>query len=124
MDRKIEKKKWSTAKILTLTGISCVGLLIVASAYFTLGKNRLNVDPERITISEVHKGAFLEFIPVNGSVQPVTTIYLDAMEGGRVEEKMVEDGAMLTKGQPIMRLSRCRSPAMRPSKTPPPSLTR
>ena len=36
---------------------------------------------------------------------PITTIYLDAMEGGRVEEKYVEDGAMVKKGQPILRLS-------------------
>lgn len=105
VDRKIEKKKWGTARILTIAGIAAVVGLIAASWYFTAGKSRLNVDPERITISEVHKGNFLEFIPVNGSVQPVTTIYLDAMEGGRVEEKFVEDGAMLKKGQPIMRLS-------------------
>ncbi|MCW3074560.1 MAG: HlyD family efflux transporter periplasmic adaptor subunit [Flaviaesturariibacter sp.] len=71
----------------------------------TSGKSKLNVDTERITISEVKKGAFQEFIPVNGVVLPVTTIYLDAMEGGRVEEKLVEDGAVVAKGQPILRLS-------------------
>src|SRR5690349_19687780 len=36
---------------------------------------------------------------------PITTIYLDAMEGGRVEEKYVEDGTVMKKGQPILRLS-------------------
>ncbi|MBE7172081.1 MAG: HlyD family efflux transporter periplasmic adaptor subunit [Williamsia sp.] len=105
MDRKIEKKKWGTARLLTIAGVLGLVLLIAGSLYFTTGKNRLNVDPERISISEVHKGTFLEFIPVNGSVQPVTTIYLDAVEGGRVEEKYVEDGTMLKKGQPILRLS-------------------
>ena len=60
---------------------------------------------ERITISEVKKGSFQEFIPVNGVVLPVTTIYLDAIEGGRVEEKFVEDGALVKKDQPILRLS-------------------
>ncbi|MFN2440132.1 MAG: efflux RND transporter periplasmic adaptor subunit, partial [Chitinophagaceae bacterium] len=59
----------------------------------------------RITISEVKKSSFQEFIPVNGVVMPVTTIYLDAIEGGRVEEKFVEDGAMVKKGTPILRLS-------------------
>jgi HlyD family secretion protein len=42
---------------------------------------------------------------VNGVVLPITTIYLDALEGGRVEEKYVEDGTLMTKGQPILRLS-------------------
>ena len=51
------------------------------------------------------KKEFQENIPVNGIVLPLTTIYLDAMEGGRVEEKYVEDGAMMKKGQPILRLS-------------------
>ncbi len=71
----------------------------------TSGKSRLNVDTERITVSEISKGSFQEFIPVNGVVLPVTTIYLDAVEGGRVEEKFVEDGAMMVKGQPILRLA-------------------
>lgn len=63
------------------------------------------MDTERITISEVKKAPFKEYIPVNGVVLPISTIYLDAMEGGRVEEKYVEDGAMMKKGEPILRLS-------------------
>jgi HlyD family secretion protein len=105
MDRVIEKKKWSTKRILTIAGITGLILLIGLSYYFTSGKSKLNVDTERITISEVKKGAFQEIIPVNGVVLPLTTIYLDAVEGGRVEEKFVEDGAMMKKGQPILRLS-------------------
>jgi HlyD family secretion protein len=80
-------------------------LLIAASYYFTSGGSKLNVDTERITISEVTKGTFQENIPVNGVVLPQTTIYLDAIEGGRVEEKYVDDGAMMKKGEPILRLS-------------------
>ena len=60
---------------------------------------------ERTTISEVTKGSFQEFIAVTGVVLPITTIYLDASEGGRVEEKLVEDGTIVKKGQPILRLS-------------------
>ncbi len=105
MDRKLEKKKWTSKKILTIAGIAGLVLLIAGSLYFTSGKAKLNVDAERITISEVKKGPFQEFIPVNGVVLPVTTIYLDAIEGGRVEEKLVEDGAIVKKGQPILRLS-------------------
>lgn len=105
MDRKIEKKKWTQKRILTIAGIAGLVLLIAGSLYFTSGKAKLNVDAERITISEVKKGAFQEFIPVNGVVLPLTTIYLDAIEGGRVEEKLVDDGAIVKKGQPILRLS-------------------
>ena len=90
---------------MTIAGITGLVLLIGGSVYFTSGKSKLNVDSERITVSEVKKGPFKEFIPVNGVVLPLTTIYLDAMEGGRVEEKLVEDGAFVKKDQPIMRLS-------------------
>ncbi len=105
MDRVIAKKKWTTKRLLTIGGIIAVAALIIASYYFTAGKSRLNVDTERITISEVKKATFQEFIPVNGVVLPITTIYLDAQEGGRVEEKFVEDGTVMKKGQPILRLS-------------------
>src|SRR3954471_8687766 len=105
MDRVIEKKRWSTKRILTIAGITGIVLLISLSYYYTAGKSRLNVDTERITIATITKGNFKEFIPVNGVVLPLTTIYLDAMEGGRVEEKYVDDGTLMKKGQPILRLS-------------------
>ena len=105
MDRVIEKKTWSRKRILTIVGIVGIIVLIGASYYLTSGKSRLNVDSERITISEVKSGPFKEFIPVNGVVLPITTIYLDALEGGRVEQKYVEDGAIMKKDQPILRLS-------------------
>ncbi|MBN9349163.1 MAG: efflux RND transporter periplasmic adaptor subunit [Chitinophagaceae bacterium] len=105
MDKIIEKKKWTTKKILTIAGIAAIVILVALSYYFTSGKSKLNVETDRMTISEITKGKFQEFIPVNGVVMPLTTIYLDAVEGGRVEEKFVDDGAMLKKGQPILRLS-------------------
>ena len=105
MDRVIQKKKWSAKRIMMITGITLIVLLIVLSFYFTSGKSRLNVNTERITISEIKKGPFKDNIPVNGVVLPLTSIYLDAIEGGRVEEKFVEDGAVMKKGQPILRLS-------------------
>ncbi len=104
MDRKIEKKKWSTKRLLTIGGIAGLAGLVAWSIYATSGGSKLNVDAERLTISEVTRGPFKESIPVNGVVMPLTTIYLDVMEGGRVEEKFVDDGAMMTKGQPILRL--------------------
>lgn len=88
-----------------ISGIALIVLLIFLSFYYTSGKSRLNVNTDRITISEIKKGPFKDNIPVNGVVLPLTSIYLDATEGGRVEEKFVEDGAVMKKGQPILRLS-------------------
>ena len=105
MDRVIAKKKWTSKRIVTIAGIAAIALLILASYYFTSGKSRLNVDTERLTISEVKKGPFQVTIAINGIVLPQTSIYLDAQEGGRVEQKYVEDGAMMQEGQPILRLS-------------------
>jgi HlyD family secretion protein len=105
MDRKIEKKKWPLKRVLTW-GVSALILVLIAwSIYNNAGGNKLNVNTDRITISEVKKGPFTEYIPINGVVLPITTIYLDAVEGGRVEEILAEDGAMLKKGDPILRLS-------------------
>ena len=105
MDRVITKKTWNKKRILTIGAVFGIVCLAAASYYFTAGKSRLNVDAERITISEVKNASFQEFIPVNGVILPITTIYLDALEGGRVEEKFVEDGAVMKKGEPILRLS-------------------
>src|SRR3546814_10462189 len=108
MDRALPKKRWNSKRITMVAGGAGILALIAASYYFTSGNARLNVDAERITISEVKEDSFREFIPVNGSVLPITSIFLDASVGGRVEEKFVEDGAQLKKGDPIMRLSKDR----------------
>lgn len=105
MDRAITPKKWTTRKVLLAGGLPLLGLLAVGSYFYGAGPSQLNVDPARLTVSEVRQGSFQEFIPVSGVVLPETTIYLDALEGGRVEEKYVEDGALMKKGQPVLRLS-------------------
>jgi HlyD family secretion protein len=105
VDRVIKKKRWSTKRLLTIGGIAALVLLAFGSYYFTSGKSRLNVDLDRITIATVTKGPFQETIPVNGVVLPISSIFLDAVEGGRVEEKYVEDGTVMKKGDPILRLS-------------------
>ncbi|MEJ7739009.1 MAG: HlyD family efflux transporter periplasmic adaptor subunit [Chitinophagaceae bacterium] len=105
MDRVIPKKKWTSKRLLTIAGTGAICVLLAGSYFFTSGKSRLNVDTQRITIHEIKKGPFQEFIPVNGIVLPITTIYLDAVEGGRVEQLFAEDGAVMKKDQPILRLA-------------------
>jgi HlyD family secretion protein len=106
VDRKIEKSTWNKKRILTIVGITALVALIVSVTYVGItGKSKYNASIDRITISEIKKGPFSEFIPVNGSVLPQITIYLDAVQGGTVQAKYVEDGAKLKKGDPILKLS-------------------
>ena len=99
------KKTWTTKRLMTIAGVLALVLLIAGSFYFTSGKSRLNVDLERITISEITKAPFQESIPQNGTVLPLTTIYLVTTDGGRVETRYVEDGAILKTGDPILKLA-------------------
>jgi HlyD family secretion protein len=99
------KKTWTTKRLMTIAGITALVLLIAGSFYFTSGKSRLNVDLERITVSEITKAPFQESIPENGTVLPLTTIYLVTTDGGRVETRFVDDGAILKKGDPILKLA-------------------
>jgi len=88
-----------------LAGAGLLAVLILTSYLSTSGAAKLNVDTQRITISKVTKGNFQEFIPIDGVVLPIKTIYLDATEGGTVQNILVEDGATLTQGQPILQLA-------------------
>ncbi|WP_167598691.1 efflux RND transporter periplasmic adaptor subunit [Leeuwenhoekiella sp. ZYFB001] len=105
MDIPLEKKRFTTSKILMIVGAMSIVVLILFVILSTTGNAKLNVQKERISIATATQGVFQENIPVNGVVMPITTIYLDALEGGRVEEKFVEDGAIMKKGEPILRLS-------------------
>jgi HlyD family secretion protein len=106
VDRKIEKSTWNQKRILTIVGITALVALIVSVTYVGItGKSKYNASIDRITISEIKKGPFSEFIPVNGTVLPQITFYIDAVQGGTVEAKYVEDGAKLKKGDPILKLS-------------------
>ncbi|WP_037320680.1 efflux RND transporter periplasmic adaptor subunit [Salegentibacter sp. Hel_I_6] len=105
MDIPLKKKRFTTKKIAIIGGSVLIVALIVFVLISSTGNSKLNVEKERISISEVKKGNFQENIPVNGAVLPIKTIYLDAVEGGRVEEKFVEDGALMKEGEPILRLS-------------------
>jgi HlyD family secretion protein len=105
MDKKIEKKKGLTKKtIWILVGVVAVSLLFY-NIVFGDKSSKLNVDLEKISIEEVEQDIFQDYIAVQGVVEPIRTIYLDAVEGGRVEEKLREEGSMLKKGDAIIKLS-------------------
>ncbi len=106
MDRKLEKKNklFSKRNIWILVG-SLVVLLIFYNLVFGDKSSKLNVDTEKISIAEIKKDVFQDYIAVIGTVEPIQTIYLDAIEGGRVEEILLEEGSKLKKGDVILRLS-------------------
>lgn len=104
MDRIIEKKKWPPQKIFLVAGVLVLILLIPYLIFFRDKGSRMYVNREQVTISEVKEEMFQEFIPVDGIVFPKTTIYIDAIMGGNVQDIYVEDGAMLQKGDRILKL--------------------
>lgn len=105
MDIQKEKKKGLKRKhILMAIGFVIISLLSY-QAFFTTNVSTLNVDIEKLNVAEVSEGIFHDYITVTGNVEPIATIYLDAREGGRVEEKVIEEGEVLKKGDIILRLS-------------------
>lgn len=104
MDRQIEKKKWPPKKIAMIAGSVIFVGFVVYIFVFGMSKSSLNVKAERLTVSEVKRGPFQEFIPVMGNVLPYY-YYLTAVEGGTVEEIFLEAGTRVEKGDPILRLA-------------------
>lgn len=104
MDKQIEKKFWTLKRIGTISASSLLFIFIVYLIFFSDKSSKLNVDKERLTISEVTKGEFKEFIPITGTMEPIQTFYLDLTEGGKVVQKYIEEGAYVKVGDPIIRL--------------------
>ncbi len=106
MDRKIEKKfKLFSKRNIWIFAGSVVFLFVFYNLVFGDKSSKLNVDTEKISIAGINKDVFQDYIAVIGTVEPIKTIYLDAIEGGRVEEILIDEGNMLKKGDVIMRLS-------------------
>jgi HlyD family secretion protein len=104
MDKKIEKKRWTLKRIISFFGAGILILFIVYLLFISDTSTKLNVEKERLTISEVKYGPFQEFIPITGSIEPIQTFYLDLTEGGRIVQKYIEEGTFVKVGDPIIRL--------------------
>ncbi|HWH18194.1 MAG TPA: efflux RND transporter periplasmic adaptor subunit [Allosphingosinicella sp.] len=88
-------------------GIAAAAAVLAAVLFYLLAPtaNSQTVAADRVTISTVEKGRFDDFLPLRARVTPLVTVYLDAVEGGRVEQVLVEDGAMVQQGQLLAMLS-------------------
>jgi HlyD family secretion protein len=105
MDRKVERRPLAHWKLIA---IAAAGIALAILVFTLLRQSRINtyaIDADRVTISAVRTGTFLDFVPVRASVTPLTTVYLDAIEGGRVEKLFLEEGSFVEKDQPILELS-------------------
>lgn len=104
MDRKIKKKKWPPRKIALVASAAAFILILLYLFLFQFSASSLNVEADRITVSTVEKGPFLEYIPIQGSVMPISRHSLATSEGGRVDKIFMEAGTMVKKGEPILEL--------------------
>ncbi len=104
MDKKIEKKKWPPKKIAYISIAALFVFFVIYQIGFGDHSSKLNVERQKITISTVSEGPFQEFIPVTGTVMPIKTIYLDAIEGGQVDTVIREAGNFVKEGDIILRL--------------------
>ena len=104
MDIILEKKKGIRRKHVPYI---VAGVIVLAGAgWLTFGNHasKYKADRDRLTIAPVTRGEFNDYIRVNGQVQPINTVYLSAIEGGTVAEKVVEEGVMVRRGDVIVRL--------------------
>jgi HlyD family secretion protein len=78
---------------------------LIYMAFFSDRTSTYKVEKDKLIIETVIEDQFNDYITVPGTVEPITIIFLDAQEGGRVEEKLIEEGSMVKKGDIILRLS-------------------
>jgi HlyD family secretion protein len=105
MDRRV-RTNWLTPPRLAAVALSLAIAAAGTYGYVRYGLIRtLSIDAERVSISSVQTGSYHDYVPTTGNVQPRETVYLDAVDGGQVAAVMIEEGALVTAGQPLVRLN-------------------
>ena len=104
MDRQIEKKSFLRRYAWYIAAAAALAALLV---WIVLGTsaNTMTVDASDITISDVTRGKFDDYVRLNGQVLPIQVVQISPEEGGIVREKVVEEGTRVRKGDVILRLS-------------------
>ena len=105
MDKKLVKKTWTLKRIATFGGIGLFVIFVFYQFIFADRRSKLKIEMDKITISEVKRGEFKEYIPQTGIVEPSRQVFLDAIEGGNIKRIARESGAMLKKGDVILELT-------------------
>ena len=105
MDTPVERKPGINRKHLYTIGGVALGIAVILYFIFRDTASSMTVEKDRLTIATVKQAEFNDYIRVIGQVMPNRIIYMDAIEGGRVEERLKEEGAMVKAGDVILRLS-------------------
>jgi HlyD family secretion protein len=105
MDIQLEKKKGIQKKHIPYIAGGAVVILLLIWIIFGNHASTLRVDAASLNIADVTFGKFNDYIRLNGQVQPISVVQLSPEEGGIVQEKVVEEGAHVKKGDVILRLS-------------------
>jgi HlyD family secretion protein len=111
MDRRIEHSTWSLQRLPIGVRIGVAAVVIGAAALLAVkmiagsGGRTLRMPLEQVSVATVSNGVFRDLIPLNAKLVPRETIYVDAIDGGRVDRIYVEAGDMVTEGQPLIELS-------------------
>lgn len=105
MDRKLQQKTWTPRKIAAIVG----GTVLLGGIIYQIGfadhRSTMNVEKDRLSIATVSTGEFTDYILVSGQIEPARTVFLDAIEGGMVNQVIRESGALLKKGDTILVLT-------------------
>ena len=104
MDRVIEKKKGLKRKHIIWGVGSLVFVALIVQISLSSGQSVFRTEKDKLTISTISDGLFNDYITIIGQVEPISTIYLDVEEGGKVEEIYIEEGETVQKGDIILKL--------------------
>ncbi|EAQ99911.1 efflux RND transporter periplasmic adaptor subunit [Maribacter sp. HTCC2170] len=104
MDIKIEKKKGLKPKHYAYIAGAILLLFVLYKLVMSTSVSTFRAEKDKLSLGEITQGKFDDYITINGNVAPIATIYMDAYEGGRVNEKLIEEGAMVKKGDIILKL--------------------
>ena len=104
MDKIIEKKKGLRPKHLLYALAIGVFAVMIFYVVKSAKNSSYSTEADKLTIAEVKNGRFNDYISVVSTVEPITTVFLDVDEGGKVEEILIEEGEMVRKGDVILKL--------------------
>lgn len=104
MDIQLEKKKGLRPKHFGYIALGLLLLFVGWKLLFGTSISTFRTEKDRLSIAQISEGKFDDYITINGNVAPIATIYMDAYEGGRVSEKLIEEGTMVKKGDIILKL--------------------
>ena len=105
MDIKLEKKPWYIRYRFYLLAGGAFAIFLIYVISLSLGPKKLRIEADNIQIAEVRNGKFMEYVDVEGLVQPILTIKVNTREAGSVERIVTEEGSMMKKGDTILVLT-------------------